>query len=627
MQMTATYSPDDNKLRLYSSTRLDRETYDRVRAAGFSWAPKQELFVAPSWTPQREDLLLELCGEIGDEDKSLVERAGERAERFVDYSEKRADEADGARAAVARIADGIPLGQPILVGHHSERHARKDAERIENGMRKAVKLWETSKYWTSRAAGAIAHAKYKERPDVRARRIKKLEAERRGFERSKKKMQAFLRVWSNLHDPESLKKGGEVVSFQERALHVANIDMAYGLWSDLRDGKVTPEEAQKSRVAGLTLGIANTDRWMAHLDNRLAYEKAMLGDSGYVPPPKPKTSAALPLLNYDGEIAYRNPYRNEIIRVTAHHMTKAELAAISTDYKGTRVSEDGTHRVRTAMVRATKKADGSLREHGLALVAVFLTDSKKHERPGADAAAVKAKEEAAALEERLAEKTAEADARACRQAAAEPERAAEDAADAPFKAIRESLKAGVTVVSAPQLFPTPKALARDIVRRAGVQNGHRVLEPSAGTGALLEALYLETASKVIKDLVAVEVDGRLSSDLQAKWNADVRTGDFLQLTTEAAGGLFDRIIMNPPFGGGQDILHMRHALKMLAPSGRLVALCAAGPRQRQMFENELEPRGGRWEDLPAGSFSEQGTGVSVALITFDAPAAAEAKAS
>ena len=61
----------------------------RVRAAGFIWAPRQELFVAPTWTPEREDLLLKLAGEIDDEDTSLVERADDRAERFETYSEKR----------------------------------------------------------------------------------------------------------------------------------------------------------------------------------------------------------------------------------------------------------------------------------------------------------------------------------------------------------------------------------------------------------------------------------------------------------------------------------------------------------------------------------------------------------
>ena len=62
----ATYSPDDNKLRLYADSRLDEETYLRVKNAGFKYAPRQGLFVAPMWTPSREDLLLELAGEIGD---------------------------------------------------------------------------------------------------------------------------------------------------------------------------------------------------------------------------------------------------------------------------------------------------------------------------------------------------------------------------------------------------------------------------------------------------------------------------------------------------------------------------------------------------------------------------------
>jgi hypothetical protein len=195
--ISATYSPDDNKLRLYPGARLDVDTYTRVKAAGFTWAPKQELFVAPMWTPAREDLALELAGEIDDEDRSLVERAEERADRFEDYSGKRAAEAGAAHKAVAAIADGIPLGQPILVGHHSERHARKDAERIQNGMRKAVRLWDTSTYWQSRAKGAIRAAKYKERPDVRARRIKTIEADLRKQQRSQQEAEKWLIAWTH----------------------------------------------------------------------------------------------------------------------------------------------------------------------------------------------------------------------------------------------------------------------------------------------------------------------------------------------------------------------------------------------------------------------------------------------
>ena len=116
-----------------ASARLDAETYARVKAGGFDWESKQDLFFAV-WTPAREDLLVDLAGDVVDEETTLEERAAQRAERFETYKNRRAADAEPARAAVASVADGIPLGQPILVGHHSERHAPRDAERIESGM-------------------------------------------------------------------------------------------------------------------------------------------------------------------------------------------------------------------------------------------------------------------------------------------------------------------------------------------------------------------------------------------------------------------------------------------------------------------------------------------------------------
>ena len=154
----ASYDCSDDKIRIRASSRLDAETYARVKAAGFGWAPKQDLFYAV-WNPSREDLALELAGDIEDEETSLEERAAQRAERFSEYESHRARDAEQARKSVSAIADGIRLGQPILVGHHSERHDRKDAEKIESGMRKATKLWDTSQYWQDRAASAIAIAR------------------------------------------------------------------------------------------------------------------------------------------------------------------------------------------------------------------------------------------------------------------------------------------------------------------------------------------------------------------------------------------------------------------------------------------------------------------------------------
>jgi hypothetical protein len=73
--------------------------------------------------------------------------------------------------------------------------------------------------------------------------------------------------------------------------------------------------------------------------------------------------------------------------------------------------------------------------------------------------------------------------------------------------------------------------------------------------------------------------------------------------------------MNPPFVNGADIKHITHAIGFLKPGGRLVALCANGHRQR----DQLKPLTDYWEDLPPGSFSEQGTNVNVALLVINAP--------
>lgn len=288
--LTATYSPDDNKLRLYSTTRLDTETYERVRAAGFKYAPKQDLFVAPAWTPSREDLLLELCGEIDDEDTTLVERAEARAERFGEYSDRRADDAEDARAAVASIADNIPFGQPILIGHHSEGRARRDAERIQNGMRRTVSLWKQSEYWQERARAALQHARYKESPAVRARRIRKLESEHRGHVRERGQAERSLGKWTM--EGLSLDEAKAIANVDSRGSYCFPLDKyprqppasqyegRMGLWSALDGGIITPEQAAELATGTCRRVIAWSNRWIAHLDLRLAYERAMLEDQG-----------------------------------------------------------------------------------------------------------------------------------------------------------------------------------------------------------------------------------------------------------------------------------------------------------------------------------------------------------
>lgn len=604
MTMQATYSPDDNKLRLYSLHRLDAATYAEVKAHGFKWAPKQELFVAPAWTPAREDLLLSLCGQIDDEDTSLVDRATQRADRFDTLSDKRARDAQSARAAVDAIAENIPFGQPILVGHHSERHARKHAEKIERGMERAVKMWETSEYWANRAAGAIAHAAYKERPDVRARRIKTIEADRRKAEREKADAERRLALWSA--DGLTLEKAIAIANTETASsVKLADGERCWSAWYALDRGQITPEEVQRQRLAGLPKVIAHMERWLAHYDNRLVYERAMLAESGYIEPPKAATRATLPLLNYSGTVSYQNPYRKgEVVTDEAFGMTKAEYAKIYSDYKGTRVSADGTHRVRTALV----SKDGGRRE----LCIVYLTDQKQHVPPGRDGVTA----EVAAKVEKAQQAITEANA--ARQAArennaalvkggakvvqADPER---EALGKEMDALKQQAKAGVQVVSATQLFPTPPHIVTRMIELADIEPGMRVLEPSAGTGRILDQLPEGCA------VVAVEINNFLCGHLVSA-GRHVVPGDFLHCTVDSLHGHFDRILMNPPFQNADDIKHIKHAMSMLKEGGRLVAICAGGPRQ----ERELMPLAESWQRLPDDTFASEGTGVRTVLMTY-----------
>jgi protein-L-isoaspartate O-methyltransferase len=182
-----------------------------------------------------------------------------------------------------------------------------------------------------------------------------------------------------------------------------------------------------------------------------------------------------------------------------------------------------------------------------------------------------------------------------------------------FDDMKDTLRDGVKVVSAPQLFPTPPDLAEKIVDMAGIEPHHRVLEPNAGTGNIIKAIGDGP------DKVAVEINYDLVTSLMRCGVSGLRIehDDFLECNGDL--GEFDRIVMNPPFKNGEDIKHIKHALSFLKPGGRLVAICANGPRQRKGIVKIAEGAGGNlnWQDLPTGVFKESGTMVNAAIIVIN----------
>jgi phospholipid N-methyltransferase len=654
-RFTATYSPDDDKLRLYAASRLEPELYARVKAAGFRWAPKQELFVAPCWTPEREDLLLELAGEVGDEDASLVDRAEERADRFEGYQERRLEDAHRAKAAVDAIADNIPLGQPILVGHHSEKHARRDAERIRSGMQRAVRLWDTAQYWKGRALGALRHAKYKQMPQVRHRRIKTLSADKRRADRHRVELDRWAAFWAN---PDlTVEAALRVMQFYDDAVE------------GLKSGKSDFAQVVAQKSQHYALAIARSDRWLAHYDNRIAYETAMLdeqvgaGEVGTgmagrfdvavggkifdgrewlvvlkvnkvaggdivnsVSTTAPRAVHWTNKWNYPVEkiVDYRPPTPEDVARVKAatklpplcnypgegfKEMTEAEWKRVSraSDMSHIRPIEAttlaGRHRARFTMLPGWKRAQ------------VFVTDIKRVDPPGPMDEGPRAELSGPTRPEGT-NLAAFVTVTGSGQITEKTRDALEAIVAQGFEHLRQAAKKPVEVVVVPNLFPTPAPVADRVVSLLGIEPGDRVLEPSAGTGALIDAIVRAGAQPVTID--AVEASPELAQRLiqRAPYpHLFVRCGDFLEMDVGHLGdiGRFDKILMNPPFDHGSDVKHVEHALSMLKSGGRLVAVMAYGRRQIEWIKGRDDAE--QWGPLDPGTF--EGTQVRAMIAVFN----------
>ena len=180
-------------------------------------------------------------------------------------------------------------------------------------------------------------------------------------------------------------------------------------------------------------------------------------------------------------------------------------------------------------------------------------------------------------------------------------------------------------------FETPVPIVRDMLKKARVSPGMRVLEPSAGTGRIVRELL------AIKcEVVAVERDplraSKIADDVASSQRLTVLTKDFLEchrLTIEVAmrgtatGASvmhgFDRVVMNPPFIGTQHLDHVRAAHAMLSSRGLLVSILPSSidfrrDRKHTEFREWIANLGGEVSTMMPGSFKESGTSVATLMV-------------
>lgn len=79
------------------------------------------------------------------------DRIEDRRERLETAADKAANRAEQAWSRSRKATEGIPLGQPILVGHHSEKRHRRDVDRSARAADKALEEQRTAAELRSRA--------------------------------------------------------------------------------------------------------------------------------------------------------------------------------------------------------------------------------------------------------------------------------------------------------------------------------------------------------------------------------------------------------------------------------------------------------------------------------------------
>lgn len=169
---------------------------------------------------------------------------------------------------------------------------------------------------------------------------------------------------------------------------------------------------------------------------------------------------------------------------------------------------------------------------------------------------------------------------------------------------QQKAQEAITKMKIPGYFPTPDELAYKMATVAELQPGMEVLEPSAGHGALVDAIQRrvrsvgggEDPTPAIVDAMEISADLR---GLLKEQGIPVVSFDIMKANLYVPGGFpigtyYDRVIMNPPFEKGQSMFHVLKAYDFVKPGGILVALM---PESIMYREDKQHTRFREWLEM------------------------------
>jgi predicted RNA methylase len=149
----------------------------------------------------------------------------DRALRFADRAAKTGQKASGLFRQADKISERFYMGQPILVGHHSERGARAAQNRMHNKMDAALKEEKKAEYYSQRAESA---EKNKSISSADEDAIVKLKAKLESLSKVQERMKQANKVVkaSKLSDAEKITKLQEQGFSEAKAKNLLEKDFA-----------------------------------------------------------------------------------------------------------------------------------------------------------------------------------------------------------------------------------------------------------------------------------------------------------------------------------------------------------------------------------------------------------------
>lgn len=164
--MQAIHNTTANTITLKPAAPVDAPTFARLKNAGFAWRADSGAFVASPAGELARGVAADIAGQIETRDAPAEHTKGESAHELVNSYEARqaarreryAALADKMRTASAmhysasrRAVEHIPFGQPILVGHHSERGHRATLARAHRAMDRSCEAASKAEHYAQRA--------------------------------------------------------------------------------------------------------------------------------------------------------------------------------------------------------------------------------------------------------------------------------------------------------------------------------------------------------------------------------------------------------------------------------------------------------------------------------------------